>query len=56
MIKIGEGNGRETGKDNKTIFRKERLKKEKTVEVLKTKVDNDMKKLLREVTVKVKLK
>jgi len=33
VINIGEGSGRETEKDRKTILREERLKKEKTVEV-----------------------
>ena len=58
-MNIEKGSGRETGKDRKTILREERLKKEKTIEVQKTEVDNGAEKkekLLREVTVKIGLK
>ena len=58
-MNIEEGSRRETGKDRKTILREERLKKEKTIEVQKTEVDNGAEKkekLLREVTVKIGLK
>jgi len=59
VMNIGEKSERETGKDRKTILREERLKKEKTIEVQKTEVDNGAEKkekLLREVTVKIGLK
>ena len=61
-MNIGEGSEREIRKDKKTVLREERVKKEKSVEVWKTRVEKKKKgrekkeKLLREVIVKIKLK
>ena len=66
-MNIRESGRKEIGKDRKTILREERLKKEKPVDVWKTRADNSLtstdssrkrkkEKLLREVMVKIRLK
>ena len=66
-MNIRESGRKEIGKDRKTILKKERLKKEKLVDVWKTRADNSLtstdssrkrkkEKLLREVMVKIRLK
>jgi len=61
VMNIGEGTEREIGKDRKTILKEERLRKEKSVEVQKTRVEkNDngvekKEKLLRKIMVKIGL-
>ena len=66
-MNIRESGRKEIGKDRKTILREERLKKEKPVDIWKTRADNSLtstdssrkkkkEKLLREVMVKIGLK
>ena len=61
-MNIGEDSVREISKDRKIILREERLKREKLVEVQKTRVEDNgnkvekKEKLLKEVTVKIRLK